>query len=64
MSTPVILIYLADGSGFCKCGNHATLDVKAWDVKLNKDVLKGNHCAVCFLAWQTALLLKAKGKAA
>lgn len=60
----VFIIYLHDGNGFCKCGNTASLDVKAWDVKANKDVLKGPRCTVCFLAWQTALLLKAKGQAA
>lgn len=54
----VYVIYLHDGNGFCKCGNNACVDVNAWDVKSNKDVLKGNHCAICFLAWQTALLLK------
>lgn len=60
----VYVIYLHDGNGFCKCGNNAHLDVTAWDVKANQDVLKGKQCTVCFLAWQTALLLKAKGKAA
>lgn len=63
----VYIIYLSDGNGFCKdCGNQATLEVKAWDVKSNRDVLKdAKQCGKCFLAWQTALLLKhAKGVAA
>lgn len=62
----VYVIYLHDGNGFCKCGNTATLEVTAWDVKANKDDLKkAKHCTSCYLAWQTAMLLKqAKGKAA
>ncbi len=55
----VFIIYLSDGSGFCGCGMNADLNVTAWDVKANCDVLKkAKRCTSCYLAWQTAMLLK------
>jgi hypothetical protein len=58
----VYVIHLSDGNGFCKCGDHATLHVKAWDVRANEDLIDEPRCLACYLAWQLGNLLKQQEK--